>query len=165
MAILILILIWVLVNYYQADPFTVAPSNNGETPVSTQNQPVINTDNNANSINNTQNVEDNEPIQEPDNNTIQEIEDKPTQNTEEVIEPKDVKVEEPGSNMNEAHENTPTIKKDDPVMISSSEKTSNTEKQEVLNEIDNALMELLQVVDKVQPVDETRLGIDESEVQ
>ena len=51
------------------------------------------------------------------------------------------------------------------MVITSSEEISNNEKQEVLNEIDKALMDLLQVVDSVKPVDETRLGIDESGVQ
>lgn len=51
------------------------------------------------------------------------------------------------------------------VIISSEANTSNKEKQEILNEIDNVLDELLTIVDKVQTVDETRLGIDEGEVQ
>ena len=42
---------------------------------------------------------------------------------------------------------------------------TNKEKRQILTELDNTLMELLDVVDKVQPVDETRLITDESEVQ
>ena len=41
---------------------------------------------------------------------------------------------------------------------------SNKEKKEVLHELDQTLMDLLDVVDKVQTVDESRLG-EESEVQ
>lgn len=50
------------------------------------------------------------------------------------------------------------------VIISSNEEISNKEKKEVLKELDQTLMELLDVVDKVQPVDETRLA-EESEGQ
>lgn len=52
------------------------------------------------------------------------------------------------------------------VIISSDPNISNSEKQQVLNEIDEALSELLVVVDSVTTVDETRLGIEEEvEVQ
>lgn len=64
---------------------------------------------------------------------------------------------------------TDTINEKNPetsVIISSSPNTSNAEKQQVLNEIDEALSELLLVVDSVRVVDETRLGIEEGvEVQ
>ena len=52
-----------------------------------------------------------------------------------------------------------------PVIISSENEISSKEKGEILSELDNALMELLEVVDKVQIVDETRLITDDSEVQ
>lgn len=73
----------------------------------------------------------------------------------------------------EKNQSTPTvtdiIKETEPeskVIISSNSETSNAEKQQVLNEIDEALSELLLVVDSVTVVDETRLGIDEGvEVQ
>lgn len=52
-----------------------------------------------------------------------------------------------------------------PVIMSSENEISSKEKGEILSELDNALMELLEVVDKVQIVDETRLITDDSEVQ
>lgn len=54
---------------------------------------------------------------------------------------------------------------DKPVIITSEDTMTNKEKRQILTELDNTLMELLDVVDKVQPVDETRLITDESEVQ
>jgi len=50
------------------------------------------------------------------------------------------------------------------VIITSDDAMTNKEKREILTELDNTLMELLDVVDKVQTVDETRLITDESEV-
>jgi uncharacterized membrane protein YukC len=58
-----------------------------------------------------------------------------------------------------------TISDEESLLIISDSKTSDSEKQEILDNIDSTLMELLEVVDKVQTVDETRLIIDESEVQ
>lgn len=58
-------------------------------------------------------------------------------------------------------ENIPTS----PVIITSENDISSKEKGEILTELDKTLMELLEVVDKVQPVDETRLITDDSEVQ
>lgn len=55
-------------------------------------------------------------------------------------------------------------KKDDKLIITSDENISDKEKKEVLHELDQTLMDLLDVVDKVQIVDESRLG-EESEVQ
>ncbi len=73
------------------------------------------------------------------------------------------KVEQPSQTV------TDGIKEKNPetsVIISSNPNTSNAEKQQVLNEIDEALSELLLVVDSVTVVDETRLGIEEGvEVQ
>jgi cytoskeletal protein RodZ len=58
-----------------------------------------------------------------------------------------------------------TITDEESLLIISDSKTSDKEKQEILDSIDSTLMELLEVVDKVQTVDETRLIVDESEVQ
>ena len=55
--------------------------------------------------------------------------------------------------------------KNEPVIITSEDTMTNKEKREILTELDNTLMELLDVVDKVQTVDETRLVTTESEVQ
>ena len=145
MIALMLILIWVLVNYYKADPYTAMPSNiNVQTPVEIKdnasndgNEAEVNVDENIQN-----NEQENEPIDVPGASAIDE-----------------------GNKEDQKQEVKPTIKPNETVVITSSEKTSNTEKQEVLNEIDKALMDLLQVVDKVQTVDETRLGIDESEVR
>lgn len=51
------------------------------------------------------------------------------------------------------------------VIISSEDTMTNKEKREILTELDNTLMELLDVVDQVQQIDETRLITGESEVQ
>ncbi len=65
-----------------------------------------------------------------------------------------------------SQENIPTEPNTtDPLVIESTIPTSNSEKQEILSEIDKTLMELLEVVDKVKPIDETRLEGGESEVQ
>ncbi len=58
---------------------------------------------------------------------------------------------------------TPT-KSDEKLIITSDENISDKEKKQVLHELDQTLMDLLDVVDKVQTVDESRLG-EESEVQ
>lgn len=60
-------------------------------------------------------------------------------------------------------ENTPD--NDTAVIITSEDTMTNKEKREILTELDNTLMELLDVVDKVQTVDESRLITDEGEVQ
>ena len=54
---------------------------------------------------------------------------------------------------------------DQPLIITSNDNISDKEKKEVLNELDDTLMELLDVIDSVQTIDESRLEIDESEVQ
>ena len=51
------------------------------------------------------------------------------------------------------------------VIISSNDEISNKDKKQVLKELDQTLMELLDVVDKVQTVDESRLTNEESEGQ
>lgn len=63
-------------------------------------------------------------------------------------------------------ENTTDNQEGSSVIISSDPNISNAEKQQILTELDEALSELLIVVDSVTIVDETRLGIDEEvEVQ
>lgn len=56
-------------------------------------------------------------------------------------------------------------KKDSPLIMTSENEISNKEKREILTELDKTLMDLLEVVDKVQIVDENRLIKDDSEVQ
>ena len=49
--------------------------------------------------------------------------------------------------------------------MTSENEISSKEKREILTELDKTLMDLLEVVDRVQIVDETRLVTDDSEVQ
>ncbi len=51
------------------------------------------------------------------------------------------------------------------VIMTSANDISSSDKKKVLQELDQTLMELLDVVDTVKTVDETRLIVDESEVQ
>lgn len=51
------------------------------------------------------------------------------------------------------------------VIITSEDTMTNKEKREILTELDTTLMDLLDVIDKVQTIDETRLIIDGSGVQ
>jgi len=55
---------------------------------------------------------------------------------------------------------TETIQSSSPVIITSENEISSKEKREILGELDKTLMELLDVVDKVQIVDESRLPSD-----
>ena len=55
--------------------------------------------------------------------------------------------------------------KDKAVIITSEDTMTNKEKREILTDLDNTLMDLLDVVDKVQTVDESRLVTEEGEVQ
>jgi hypothetical protein len=52
-----------------------------------------------------------------------------------------------------------------PVIMTSENDISSKEKKEILSDLDKTLMELLEVVDRVQAIDETRLITDDSEVQ
>ena len=52
-----------------------------------------------------------------------------------------------------------------PVIITSNDNVSDKEKKEVLKELDETLMDLLDVIENVQTVDESRLPSEESEVQ
>lgn len=141
MIILILVLMWVLINYYKDEPVSNISPN------------IINQSSNINNVIPEKKDDENNPTILPNN------EKEPNNSGVDI-----------GNNGNEAPENGQQNsgqdgENNDPVIITSSEQTSNAEKQEVLTEIDKTLMELLKVVDKVQTVDETRLGIDESEVQ
>ena len=61
--------------------------------------------------------------------------------------------------------NTVPSSTSNPLILSSDSNISSREKKEILNELDQTLMELLEVVDSVKTVDETRLITDESGVQ
>ena len=58
-----------------------------------------------------------------------------------------------------------TSKEVTPVIITSNDNISDKEKKEVLKELDETLMDLLDVIENVQTVDESRLPSEESEVQ
>ena len=62
-------------------------------------------------------------------------------------------------------ENQKPDKSDSPLIMTSENEISSKEKREILTELDKTLMDLLEVVDRVQIVDETRLVTDNSEVQ
>ena len=68
---------------------------------------------------------------------------------------KDVYVKPPESTSNEVTS----------VIITSNDNISDKEKKEVLKELDETLMDLLDVIENVQTVDESRLPSEESEVQ
>ncbi len=58
-----------------------------------------------------------------------------------------------------------TAKEVTPVIITSNDNISDKEKKEVLKELDETLMDLLDVIENVQTVDESRLPSEEGEVQ
>ena len=66
---------------------------------------------------------------------------------------------------NNVVENQKPDKNDSPLIMTSENEISSKEKREILTELDKTLMDLLEVVDRVQIVDETRLVTDDSEVQ
>ena len=66
---------------------------------------------------------------------------------------------------NSITENQRPNKNDSPLIMTSENEISSKEKREILTELDKTLMDLLEVVDRVQIVDETRLVTDDSEVQ
>ena len=72
-------------------------------------------------------------------------------------------VEQLTSDINKVKETTNNI--DNTIIITSEDIMTNKEKRQILTELDKALLELLDVVDKVQTVDETRLVTSGSEVQ
>lgn len=138
--VLLFLLVWVFVSYYTS-PVEVEvnqPENvNNNIPTPIVQNPVVN---------------DNETVNENKIDNVKEDEINITdENTSSVIQV----TEKIDNNKNEGS-----------VIISSDPNISNAEKQQVLTEIDEALSELLVVVDSVTTVDETRLGIDEEvEVQ
>lgn len=69
--------------------------------------------------------------------------------------------------INEADNKNLDIEKvdDKPVIITSEDTMTSKEKRQILTELDDVLMELLEVVDRVQTIDETRLTTSENEVQ
>ena len=143
--ILLFLLVWVFVSYYtEPSPTNTVISekndiNNVQSPIDDE---IINITEQDNELN-----IDNQPQQDNVQDLISEF-DTPTITIVEKVE----------QNINNNEGNS--------VIISSDPNISNSNKQQVLTEIDEALSELLIVVDSVTTVDETRLGIDEEvEVQ
>lgn len=105
------------------------------------------------------------------NNTIIKIENSGESNIEIFVESGELNNiviesgEVSGDITKETTEVRPEKKNESPVIMSSENEISSKEKGEILTELDKTLMELLDVVDRVQVVDETRLITDDSEVQ
>lgn len=66
---------------------------------------------------------------------------------------------------NVSSSNVEVKKEETPLILTSNDNISDKEKKEVLKELDQTLMDLLDVIDSVQTIDESRLMTDESEVQ
>ncbi|MBQ8298956.1 MAG: hypothetical protein IJX99_03685 [Clostridia bacterium] len=77
----------------------------------------------------------------------------------------DKTVEKDNESMNEPAQNDVTPKDSTALIITSNDNISDKEKKEVLKELDETLMDLLDVIDSVQIIDESRLETSESEVQ
>lgn len=71
----------------------------------------------------------------------------------------------PESNSEKTPSNNDIPNDGTPLIITSNDNISDKEKKEVLKELDETLMELLDVIDSVQIIDESRLETSESEVQ
>lgn len=141
--ILLFLLVWVFVSYY-----TEPSSTNIVVPV----------------------IDDNNNVQPPIDKEIIDVnkqDDKlnsDAQVQQGSVPDVNIEVEIPTTIIERVEENI--SKEGSGVIISSDPNISNSDKQQVLTEIDEALSELLVVVDSVTIVDETRLGIDEEvEVQ
>lgn len=147
--ILIIVLVAVMMSYY-TDSLDI-PTN--DTSI-----------NEAEVIKNNQSEEDNNPIIDEIKNSG-DIQNKELDN--------ETPEKSPNENINETFENNlPNEKANEedsnllsPVIITSENDISSKEKKEILTELDKTLMELLEVVDKVQTIDESRLITDDSEVQ
>lgn len=140
---LIIALVFVMMNYYAGNP-TKVPANTdviNENIIPNNNEVII-----TNNQSNNQTSED--KIINLENSGEQKEEIKENEKTE-----------------NDAKEENSNKPADNPVIMTSENETSSKEKREILTELDKTLMELLDVVEKVQTIDESRLIIDNSEVQ
>lgn len=139
--VLLFLLLWIFVSYYNSpvENVVVPPVNNNNVPLPVINNPTEIALPSVDEIDEKDNQSEN---QQP----LSGIDDVPDASVTEIIKQ---------GSTNEGS-----------IIISSDTNISNFEKQQVLTEIDEALSELLLVVDSVKTVDETRLGIDEEiEVQ
>ncbi|MBR4110833.1 MAG: hypothetical protein IKK43_04010 [Clostridia bacterium] len=142
--ILLFLLVWIFVSYY------TEPSSTNII------EPVINDNNNVQPPIDKENLDINKQDDKLSSDDQPQQDDNPDVNVE-IDTPITTVVDKIEESIN---------KEGSSVIISSDTNTSNAEKQQVLTELDEALSELLVVVDSVTIVDETRLGIDEEvEVQ
>ena len=149
MFILIAILIGILINYYN-EPVELQGNSVTKNYVSTnlnpKNTSVISNHKSGDTL-----VNDNESGEEIVINTSSGDSNSGESQIEKII-----------SKSNPIVPSNPTT----PVIISSESTMTDKEKKEILTELDDTLMELLEVVDKVQTVDESRLITEtEGEVQ
>ena len=154
--ILIIALVTVMMSYYTG-ALEVPTNNDSEINVDLNNSG----DNDITNINNDNKQTDYKIIIINSRNSG-EIQ-KSNEENNDVGESDDIKneeIESGDSEMNNTHELSTS-----PVIITSENEISSKEKREILTELDKTLMELLEIVDKVQTVDETRLITDDSEVQ
>lgn len=151
--LLIIALVAVMMNYYYTDTSSVIPTD----------KEIMKEDIIPNNSDKSYIISNNTENQTPKDNII----DKLTQETQNSGE-NDQKLDNLNSGDKGQIENEETTKPEgpvSPVIMTSENDISSKEKREILSELDRTLMELLEVVDKVQTVDETRLIIDDSEVQ
>ena len=153
--LLLFLLIWVFISYYTSPVMVQESSKNSNIPTPEIEIPTKN----ETSISNEISTSNNETVIDSSDKVLENV---PISSNED-IKTNVIEIKEPNSIISEEVEDK---KNESTVIISSDPNISNTEKQQILTEIDEALSELLVVVDKVQTVDETRLGIDEEvEVQ
>ena len=164
--VLIIALITVMMSYYTGA--LDVPTNNESFDVNTEvnnsgDNSIINVDNKEKQNDEQIIVIDNKDSGETLKNEQEIINENPNEVKIEEIESGDVESEDAKNNdiVKDVQE-TPSTS---PVIITSENDISSKEKKEILTELDKTLMELLEVVDKVQTVDESRLITDDSEVQ
>ena len=95
------------------------------------------------------------------------VKDEPAIQNAEQVTSGDVTANHSGDGIiTDVYTKTPeTAKEVTPVIITSNDNISDKEKKQVLKELDETLMDLLDVIENVQTVDESRLPTEESEVQ
>ena len=149
--ILIIALITVMMSYYM-----------GAMDIPISGESVINTNNYSGDTNEIEKDELTNDTNKPSGES-QSKEENINKNPTEIIKNEETQIgDKVEQNVNNVTENITTTS---PVIIKSENDISSKEKKEILTEIDKTLMELLEVVDKVQTVDESRLITEDSEVQ
>lgn len=163
--ILIIALVVVMINYYRNDirekvPTNIAIIENDIIPESDDKIIISNSSSGNSESNPIINIKDEEQENiESSGDASENVQD---EKKEEIEINKDVVEVKPEINIPKEPEKTESKS---PVIMTSENDISSKEKREILGELDKTLMELLEVVDKVQTVDETRLILDDGEVQ